>query len=535
MQPKKYVVALLGGLILIVCVTLVACTPTEPIQVTRIVAATIMATATPTQTAVQTSMPAPEPTATPLVVEATQTVRPTKTASATPPLLEDITLEPTIPQPTQTPTQPIIQGQLPAITHDLLFVADESLKRWNHESGQIEVLLETGVISNTISFEFGRPWPGESFRSFRVSQNGQAAVAMKLIAETPPTYDLVWFDLSTGDSRTLAYQVVYLLDFEIAPDGNDIVYIVGDASAELWHSGWPKNGTIYVQNVESEQQARSIGYCSSITADNQEGKYGCDGLIWSPDGDAILWGDVQGIWERNLLTFELRLLLPNDFSDTGEWVRLKFYSPIDWSPSGRYLRLLVRHYEGSSQAIFDRQSGRVIPIPNTFFYTEIEQSGYCWLENDQFLSVETSGEREEPITRVIIYSFPPDELALKVEASIVLPAAPATYAVAPQQLENGSLVYAVVSYAPNNPLTDGLFWLADLTSTPQKMNHLPVFLSLKGEINWAPDGSGAVVGYFDGRSHEPDFIYVPANESTAYHIQPMLGDYVSFYSFTWVP
>lgn len=534
MRLQKYGGVFIGGVAFMVCLMLVACVPAEPIQVTRIIAATIMATAT--QTVVQPAMAAPESTSTPLAIEPIQTVRPTKTASATPPLFEEITLEPTIPRPTRTPIQPVIQGQLPAITHDLLFVADESLKRWNHESGEIEILLESGAISNTVSFEFGQPYPGKGHRTIRVSQDEQAAVAMKLIDETPPIYDLVWFDLSTGDSRTLANQVVYLLNFEIAPDGNKIVYIVGDASAELWNSGWPKNGTIYVQSVEREQPAQSIGYCSSINADNQEHKYGCDGLIWSPDGEAILWGDAQGLWERNLLTFELRLLLPNDLSHTVEWEgRFKIYSPIDWSPGGRYLRLLVRHYEGSSQAIFDRQSGRVIPIPNTFFYTEIEQTGYCWLENDQFLSVETQGEREKPITKVTIRSISPDELALEVEASIMLPSAPFTYVVAPRQLGNGSLVYAVVSYTFDNPPTDGLFWLADLTDTPQKMNHLPVFLSLEAEVNWVPDGSGAIVGHFDGSSYEPDFVYVPANEPTAYAIQPLLGESVSFYSLTWLP
>src|SRR5262245_39770990 len=64
------------------------------------------------------------------------------------------------PGATRQPPQLVHSAQLPAVTHDLLFLADYSLKRWDHASGQIQILFGPERANDSsgqqaVNFQFG--------------------------------------------------------------------------------------------------------------------------------------------------------------------------------------------------------------------------------------------------------------------------------------------------------------------------------------------------------------------------------------------
>jgi hypothetical protein len=468
---------------------LVGCAPAEPIEVTRIVEAT---------------------------VTATETAVPTEPSSSA------------IPSPTPSTTShlSLIEGQLPPIAYDLLFIADGSLKRWSHEGGHIEILLASEPMSSTTNTV-----PLGKITSFRLSADGERIVATRFAAVEPLTYDFVAYDLINGNHWGLVDGVQYLLDYDFAPDGRYLAYIEGDPMGDTWQSGLPKSGTIYLKPTEGDEPPEPFGYCSNLDEVGHPAIVGCSAIMWTPNSQELVWADRQGLWLREVVNrSEVRLLVENSFNGL---VSLASYRPKDWSPSGRYLRLIVYSDSevGFHEAVFDFQTGKVLDIP----YTDWLAGGpftthLTWIQNDRLFSIRGGGEQGEIVAGVLRVEPVNDEFV--VETSFIVPGDYSNYANDLVQLENGSLAFSLLNFDNQNSGKAGLYILDSLETVPRKVNNWPFDLWYSNRALWSPDGQGAFVlfWYWDGTN---DYVYLPADEPVFYDVRSLLGE--SVFSVTLLP
>ena len=356
---------------------LTACTYTELVPTNTITpdSTITLLVPTPKLTALPSSTSSPTPSATKVSANGEQLATAVHTASP----IASIT---PLPTPTWTPNPPGVLTELPPITHDLFVIADGSLKVWRHATGDVETLL----AANSSGTGDGQQSQVGNITHFQLDVEGRNLVAARQTNENPPTHTLIWLDLESGEHLDIAVAVPYLLDFEISPDGQQVAYTIGDP-ASLGDIGnkqtTPFKGTIYLQDLTLTQPPQEIGVCSNVSIEGEEKEWpGCQELLWSPDSQQVVWADASGIWGYRVSTATAVLLQPNLYHIDGDF-ELNVFRPIDWSPSGRYLRVDVGYYEGGSESILDMQNGQLIKIPYTFAYEGPVISSTSWMQDDQ--------------------------------------------------------------------------------------------------------------------------------------------------------
>ena len=464
------------------------------------------------------------------LVPATSTTRPTFTPTSSPTLLPTITHTPlplptttpnpsptptSTPQPTFTPSPPNFVNSIPSQMPGLLVVADGSLKKWNQELQQIENLLPSLATEN------GTSQVGE-ITDFSIDAQGQNLVAARLTADTPPTYDLLLVNLNSGDSQLLIKDIPYLLQFKMAPNGCCVAYMVGDPSSIKPDDRYqtPLRGTIYMVDLEGEQI--EIGSCSNFTAAGDERTVShCFTLFWSPTSQEIVWADAQGIWAHHLATHQLHFWQEN-FYELEQEFEVNIFMPVDWSPSGRYLRLQVRRYEGSSEAILDLQTGQLFDIPWTFFYEGPVVSSVSWMSDDRLFMVRTAGAYGQFTNFAEIWRIPTtqNQSELLLDWSLEIPTNSNVYLQWATQLENGRLAFAAVSRSGEDE-TAGLYLLEPSTEDLQRINPLPADADFYVEIAWLTSGNGALLIWSSPLFYE--FVYLAPHDPLFYHVQPFFG------------
>jgi hypothetical protein len=404
------------------------------------------------------------------------------------------------------------------MNYDLLFLADDSLKLWNHQTRELEVLLASTATNLSYNQDpFAPPLPGIIYE-FNVSQDGRTAVAGRIVSGHPLVQQLIWLDLETRESRILAQDVHYLWRPKLSPDGSRVAYVSGDA--EGFNFEGPETGTIYVQELGASQPAVPIENCMNTFTEGQPGGKGCKRhhMLWTPDGSKLLWADVRGVVAYEISSSTLDVLQANKHTAPSP-LDGRSYRPIDWSPSGRYLRLDAGHYEGSSESILDMDNGQLFDVPNSFSYVYPNRPYISWMQDDRLILVRPEGEWGEFTHTLEIWRPSPGESQWVVEGSVELPISPDTLVKAPTQLVDGSLAFGVVGTSfSNNPAT-GLYRMDSLNSIPQQTSEIPWML-LGTVIDWAPDGSGALVD-------RGQVAYVPVGESTFYGLRPLVGLFIS--------
>lgn len=444
------------------------------------------------------------------------------TAQASPTTRFTSTLPPITPTSvtTETPELPDVLTELPPINHDLLVIVDGSLKRWNHETGTVEILLE-GTDINEAGGQ-GR------ITRFQVDAEERSLVAARQIGDNPPTYALIWFNLESETFVDLMTGLPYLLDFEVASDGQRVAYTVGDP-ASLGDIGngysYPFKGNIYWQDLAHTQQSHSVGECTNVNPDGVEKSWpGCLSLIWSLDSQQVVWADARGVWQYKLHKPEASLLQPSlynlDIGYTDQGVNV-FY-PLDWSPSGRYLRLEVNHYEGMSKSILDLETNQLIEIPYSFAHVgRPVVTSLTWTQDNHLFMVRTEGAYGEFVNYAELWRITPEQGELVLEQSILIPTGSQAYVSKATQLSNGAFTFAVFSFEEGDE-TAGLYWLDPEQGVPQKVNPLPSQIPYAAAIFWTPNGDGALVAWY-----QDDFVYVKSGDATIYDMRPLLGDSIA--------
>ena len=511
---------------------LLGCAPTdvEPTDAT--------ATATIATLVIERPSATPQPTATAeqeIVIE-----RPSATPTATMPPDESPTMTPTLvpsSTPSATPTKIIganVVTALPTVSHDLLVVADGSLKLWNHETGQIEILLAS-LATEAAPDEIG------SISRFSIDAAGENLIASRLVGENPPTHNLIKFNLVTKEHQVLIYNIPYLLDFEISPDGLQTAYIVGDPETFDSYWGVPSTGKIYTTAIAANQTPEQIGSCSNMDTNGEiQTKPICMRLVWSPDSKHISWADHLGIWEYDLNLSGLHLLHESYYGIREDALKTEVFRPIDWSPSGRYLRLSMGHYEGSSESILDTQTGQLFEIPDTFFHVGIPGSSVSWMQDERLFVVRSKREGN-PFRKynnsAEIWHIPTDTEELILDWSTNIPTNPRVYLTQATQLQDGTLAFMAGSFEIGDE-TDGFYVLEQGTlklihQLPSQVDYYELVLTSTGD-------EALVVWYIDKQDPQYtgttyDFVYVNVNDPLLYYVRPFLGDAIlNTVAISWV-
>ena len=193
------------------------------------------------------------------------------------------------------PIRPTAGDRLPQITHDLFFVSDNRLMRWNHATGQLEVLVDPEAEANL---------GGIDVSVFSVSDNSQKIALMH--RKTIEDYEIALYDMSTRLITSLVsfeYPLYYLIDMSISPDGTWVAYIPPGSLPSTGHgahlaapfphpaTGGSPYGVIYAVRTDTPNRPIEVGFCS----EDRTSWRSCMGFLWSPDSHRIIWSDERGV------------------------------------------------------------------------------------------------------------------------------------------------------------------------------------------------------------------------------------------------
>jgi LysM repeat protein len=472
------------------------------------------------------------------VVTATATPWPTMTATPLPTIVPPISLA-------------SLSNQ-PVLAHDLLFIRDESLVRWNHLTGQQEVL--TGPDSSTqtlsvqpVSHRATGPGPRTgAVLSYLTSADKQHIVVWRWNREKHG-HELGVLDVEAGQVTVFYEGVAHgweLLALSVSPDGKYVAWIPQDMTpassqsrvnglAAPAHGGGVGAGPILIAELDNLGLQRNIGYCGS--QQTPEYNWNCRGLLWSPDGQSIAWADGNGVWVTELAgtpqqLVQTALTMPGKQSQG-------VYTLQQWSPSGRYILLRVGHYEGSTVAILDVETGQIAPLPNSFEYTYPGPVA-TWTDADQ-LFVGRSGRASDNVLPALeIWRIDTaGGLTMTVTHSLALNVDPDNAPVGLVQHEDGQLALALVNRSNTNYADRGLYLTVPDLLVLRKVNGLPPlgrendmvggsFYNVN--VYWTPDSGGVIVEDLDSRQ----LLYASTTDVVLYDLRPLLGD--SANGFHWV-
>lgn len=443
---------------------------------------------------------------------------------------------------TNPPVQAITGSPLPTTSRDLLFLADGAFKRWNHRTGQIEVLLpgplpEQRVRENASQWN---PAVGD-LTDFSVSADGKRAVIARLTASIPVTrtntagddhqypdldtqHELWFMDLVSNQTWRIVSRVDNLGGLALSPDARHVAF-----------QGASLNGVYAVQ--ESGEPVLRVyflptggGTPGAITDVAACERY-CGGLAWHPDNNLFVWNDNTAVWLQNLAGRESEQLIQNrPFNEQApDMANLAVYSPIAWANNGRYLLLWKGGWEGGNRAVFDVPTRALVEVPDSFVYVNEFPTEVTWMPDARLfvLRSETGTGTFQP--RAELWRFQPEQNAIVKEESVVL-SNQNVGAAGGQHLEDGRFAYVLFAQDALNPAA-GAYHLVSFNETPERVNASPPVQFLPGAASaaWSKDGYGVlIVAQEYGRVYyaqaDGDYLYdvtaVFGAEPHAFHWQP---------------
>ena len=485
-------------------------------------------------TAVLTSIPVPtatleQATSEPAPTEM-PTVAPTVTATATP-IIETIT---------SPPIQRVTGQPLPPISHDLLFLADGSFKRWNHSTGQIETIIAS---TNPAARRIEDPYEVilGSITDYSLSSNGQRAVVARVIdtatntnlqyARPEFTYELLLVDLTSREVWPLVAQVDNLETFQLSPDAQQLVFVgsgldgIPDAS-----SSDPIATNLYLMPTDRNQSDAVQKVYSCQTR--------CIQPEWHQESNLVAFGDSVALWAYTLATVEPEMLIENQgyvlgMADVGE---ISIYSPLEWASNGRYLLLWRGRWEGGARAVLDMETGKLAGVPDSFAYADLYYAEFGWMPDNRLVAWRTEKDEDNLIPTLELWRF--DEAAGKLILEESARLSEQQMAVAGgMALADGRFTFYLHNYEPADEAAfyreiAGTYQLTSLTDTPSRVNTLPPVSGMPraAETFWLPDGSGALMSQF---GPPPNIYYAPTNGEFLYDLTAVFGRYP--HAFQWQP
>ncbi len=507
------------------------------------------------------SLPSPLPVETPSV---TASPMPTELVVATSTPTTSHTLTPTstrgpvlIPPPTRTPTPsstptptstpvptivPPIQlasaDALPPIPRDLLFINAMGLMRWNHQTRQIEPVI-------TASETYSVP------TTFSISADGRRLALARRTRARFYNDQIALLDLRTGQLAPLAqfeasetgYGTTELFQMAISPDGNWVGYIrrgtfpvssnrVDEQTEPIFTQDQdkiPPAGVLYVMRADMPDRRFELGYCAAERLVGF-GSFGCQGFIWGADSRSIAWSDGRGLWAAELGRASASQVVPSvGAREIGAW---QLHA---WSPQGRYVLGRIAQRETAALAVVDTHPQFMATFTDTVPSIQAGMAA-AWLQDGRLFLVRPGDRRSGAKPAGEIWSvttgrnaYLGTEVQLTRLAYFPIDVDPANVPVAPAQLTDGRLVFALLNASATNYVERGLYVVNPTELKPHKFNGLPPAYDNipQAKIFWSPDGAGAIVQGPLGA-----VLYAPSDGSALYDLTTVVGSNAC--CFTWI-
>lgn len=446
----------------------------------------------------------------------------TAVAESSPTPFETPTLAPTATPKTETAdpqSQPAAAGNLPATSHDLLFIAEGALQRWQAASRQVVTLIPGGdEAAGEEQRSMGQPVVGDVV-GYSLSRDGRRAAVARLTATTPisdttnavtvtvQTYALTYLDLETSSQRELvpAVNILGRLSFALAQDGRHLAFggwSLGQPGSTL--PAGEQTGSLYVVETETGAPPKTVGTCAAQ----------CHDFVWHQDNNFFVFGDGGGLYLYNLSASRPELL-------AGDPAITRYYGPISWAKNGRWLLMwLGLGVEGADRAIFDVPTKQAMTIPNTFQYADPLYAELTWMQDDRLFVVRAESQNGPAIGETWRVNVEAGEV--QRDESVVL-STEAAHPTAPVHWADGRFGYGLVD--EDGRAGTGLFRRVAFTEPAERLSAMPA-ARYAPETAWLPDGSGAALAR-QGRLY-----YAPAG-GALYDMQPIVGPWA--HNLTWLP
>ncbi|PIE82159.1 MAG: hypothetical protein CSA11_01480 [Chloroflexi bacterium] len=476
---------------LLVIVSVVACAVVEPFP-----------TLPPPPTAVNREQPPAVGMEGGSVPAAADDAQETAVAESPSPPVATPTLAPTA-TPTEFPELVINPAQMPAISHDLLFVGRGKLQRWQRD-GNVVALVEDDVVDYMLSKDSRWAVVSQLMASTEISNTITA------VTETIGTYRLTYLNLETGRRQLLVPAVNASLNaplvFTLSQSGKYLAFSgLGLGEPEALVLGEKPTTELYVAEPEAGLPPKKIYDCLDR----------CLGQLWLDDA-TFVFSDSDGLYLYTVPGDRPRLLKSGD---TGGGLNERFI-PLSWAKNARWLMMLYRPYsEGTETAIFDVAAQTMMVVPQSYFDAEPYFPEMTWMADNRIFMTRLSDNATGSVVGET-YRINQDAEAVQLDESVVLTAA-AMQSLAPIHWENGRFGYAL--FEPGHP-ENGLYQRVSFSEPAEQISDLPA--QEPSEIVWAPDGSGAVM-QVNGAMY-----YAPAGGALV-DLQTAVG--LSGHNFTWLP
>ncbi len=465
-----------------------------------------------TENVTQTAVPDTEPTTDP-------------NAAATPTLAPTPTLFPTATPVTNPGITAVTAASLPVAGRDLVFIADGSLKLWNHGSSQVQTLYGSTADPGEARDTPFAQHVGD-ITQFSVSADGNRIVAARLTHSTmiTPTVaadkpsvsipytasELLFLDVVSKDSWTIVPTITDLQDVAISSDQKQVAFIGGNLeyreSPNL--DAMPEDKHVFVISTP-DGTTRPVATCTDF----------CGNLTWHPTNDFFSWTDRTGLWIFNLSGSSPTLMLTNQ---TDNPATTRVFQGISWAQNGRLLLLWQQAWEGGSRVVYDVPTGQLIPVPDTFVYADPFPAEVSWMNDDRLLVLRSAISGRSRNATIEIWRVNPDTGEIVLEESSE--PAGAFSAAGGVHLENGRFAYALLNQ--DDAQSSGLYLQTSLSETPERVNGLiPAFIA--PDVFWAPDGSGAIA------VQNNYVLYAPVSGEGLYDVTAVFGSQP--HDFVWLP
>ncbi len=417
--------------------------------------------------------------------------------------------------PTTVPIQSVRLDHLPKISHDLVFVNDFALKRWDHLSGKIEILTGPANASGSqglfpISFSAGGGLPVGGVGRFSVSTDGQKIVFERRGKPNVPYFEIALLDMKTRQITTLLPNYGGG-EISLSPDGEWLGFLADH---------------LYAVRITDSKQRLDFGSCS------------CSRFWWLPDSQTILWNSKTGMWSTQPGQPGHRVAR-NELATPTSGEALAIH-PYSLSPGGRYILTgISAPIEGGSIGVVDIQTGRVAELKDSFQYVEpvIELS---WLQDDRLLVIRDSRAFDTALPSAEVWHLDPTQDSMLIrDVAFALGFESSIKATALTQLSDGRLMFAAVDTSGITSTVQGLYTLDLQTQTVHKLNNLPADLfEFKADdsiytivVIWSPDGTEAIAATAPSLISRGIY-YIPLDGGPISELRQALGSNAA--GFTWI-
>ncbi len=360
---------------------------------------------------------------------------------------------------------------------------------------------------------------------FSVSRNGRRLVYLQnkqITANAEQLYELYRYDLLNGQSTQLMAETPQLYHLTISPDGRYLAYATQ-----------ADGGEIITLSTDRSSSSIPIGHCEPNQPQH------CKELLWSPDGQGLVWNDLHGIWFSYLSNGKAKLVSPDkieviDPKGKKSPVSVGYFN-LAWSPTGRFalVQVGVRGSDVMWDAVLDTRNGRLSPVPGTYQHQDLKsQSG--WLQDGSIYVAQAAKGLDQPLPSIQIWRVTPTskdvltllrQVDIKTEETDGFPRYQELFVLPGSscQLED-SLVVIGLSPADEN-FPPGIFGLDIKSGEIRQVITLPDDIS---RIMWSPDRSGAIL-----LGWHQQVLFAAMDGSRMDDLRPQVGRDAQ--QFAWIP